>query len=76
MFLLHTFCMAYCYFIWNFKKFTVILLAVGNGFYFCSANMLGTQFTIFDNGESPRVGSSNNDQCRQELVAVVYVCIV
>lgn len=36
------------------------------------ANMLGTQFTIFDNGESPKVGSSNNDQCRQELVAVVY----
>ena len=45
--------------------------------YLCRSNMLGTQFTIFDNGHSPKSRTRNADDngARRELVAVVYVSI-
>ncbi|PSN38975.1 Protein king tubby [Blattella germanica] len=40
------------------------------------SNLLGTQFTVFDNGHSPRRGESREDwkrnNARQELAAIVY----
>lgn len=37
------------------------------------SNMLGTHFTIFDSGESPKAGISyNSEKCRRELVAIIY----
>ena len=36
------------------------------------SNLLGTQFTLFDNGDNPKQGM---DTARKELIGVVYVCI-
>ena len=38
------------------------------------SNMLGTQFTIFDNGENPKKG--NADTSRREVCAVIYVSLL
>ena len=35
--------------------------------------MLGTQFTVFDNGQSPKGRSVNENSLRHELVAIAYV---
>lgn len=32
--------------------------------------MLGTQFTLYDNGENPKQGM---DKARKELIGIVYV---
>jgi hypothetical protein len=41
------------------------------------SNLLGTHFTVYDNGLSPRRGESREDwkknSARQELAAIVYV---
>jgi len=38
------------------------------------SNLLGTHFTIFDNGQSPsKSASSNKNSPRQEVAAVIYV---
>lgn len=41
------------------------------------SNLLGTQFTVYDNGRSPRNSNSKDElvRPRQELAAVVYVSI-
>jgi hypothetical protein len=43
------------------------------------SNLLGTHFTVYDNGLSPRRGESREDwkktSARQELAAIVYVRI-
>ncbi|KAK9701715.1 Tub family [Popillia japonica] len=36
------------------------------------SNLLGTQFTVFDNGRSPRKGPMDDVLPRQELAAVIY----
>ncbi|KAI4462713.1 tubby-related [Holotrichia oblita] len=36
------------------------------------SNLLGTQFTVFDNGRSPRKGPTDDILPRQELAAVIY----
>ncbi|XP_017775648.1 PREDICTED: protein king tubby [Nicrophorus vespilloides] len=36
------------------------------------SNLLGTQFTIFDNGKSARRSGPNDTNIRQELAAVIY----
>lgn len=38
------------------------------GFY--RANLLGTQFTLFDNGDNPK---TNYENARKELVGIIYV---
>lgn len=38
--------------------------------FICRANLLGTQFTLFDNGDNPK---SNYENARKELVGIVYV---
>jgi hypothetical protein len=40
--------------------------------------MLGTQFTVFDNGRSPKDKERNSDEnsLRREMVAVAYVSVV
>jgi hypothetical protein len=40
--------------------------------------MLGTQFTVFDNGHSPKDKERNSDEnsLRREMVAVAYVGVV
>lgn len=38
----------------------------------CRSNLLGTHFTLFDNGENPRRHVTG---ARQELVAIAYVSI-
>lgn len=41
------------------------------------SNLLGTQFTVYDNGSSPRSISPRDDvKTRQELATVIYVSIV
>jgi len=35
--------------------------------------MLGTQFTVYDNGQSPKGRSVNENSLRHELVAIAYV---
>lgn len=41
------------------------------------SNLLGTQFTVYDNGRSPRVSMGKDEtKPRQELAAIVYVSIV
>lgn len=45
-------------------------------FWFCFAfrsNLMGTRFTVFDNGVNPDRASSDWSNARQELAAVVYV---
>lgn len=37
------------------------------------SNLIGTQFTVYDNGTSPYKSSLEEGQERQELAAVVYV---
>lgn len=37
------------------------------------SNLIGTQFTVYDNGTSPYKSSVDGIQERQELAAVVYV---
>jgi len=37
------------------------------------SNLIGTQFTVYDNGTSPYKSSVDGVQERQELAAVVYV---
>lgn len=37
------------------------------------SNLIGTQFTVYDNGTSPYKSSIEGVQERQELAAVVYV---
>lgn len=39
------------------------------------SNLLGTQFTVYDNGRSPRHSGNKDDNMkpRQELAAVIYV---
>lgn len=37
------------------------------------SNLIGTQFTVYDNGTSPYKSSVDGFQERQELAAVVYV---
>lgn len=39
-------------------------------FEFCRANLLGTQFTLFDNGDNPK---TNYENARKELVGIIYV---
>ena len=40
----------------------------------CRSNLLGTRFTVFDNGKNPhRGGSTDVGSLRQELAAVIYV---
>lgn len=39
------------------------------------SNLLGTQFTIYNNGRSPFKSFNENDIPREELAAVVYVSI-
>ncbi|KAF5302821.1 hypothetical protein FQA39_LY02001 [Lamprigera yunnana] len=36
------------------------------------SNLIGTQFTVFDNGISPRKNSKEGSSTRQELAAVIY----
>lgn len=36
------------------------------------SNLLGTQFTVFDNGKSPRKGISEDAMPRQELAGIIY----
>ena len=36
------------------------------------SNLLGTQFTLFDNGDNPKQGM---DTARKELIGVVYVSV-
>ncbi|GJQ84218.1 hypothetical protein Trydic_g12040 [Trypoxylus dichotomus] len=36
------------------------------------SNLLGTQFTVYDNGRSPRKGPTEDTFPRQELAAVIY----
>ncbi|KRT79974.1 hypothetical protein AMK59_8140, partial [Oryctes borbonicus] len=36
------------------------------------SNLLGTQFTVYDNGRSPRKGLAEDTLPRQELAAVIY----
>lgn len=38
------------------------------------SNLIGTQFTVYDNGTSPYKSHDDGVQERQELAAVVYVC--
>lgn len=38
------------------------------------SNLIGTQFTVYDNGISPYKSSVEGVQERQELAAVIYVC--
>lgn len=38
------------------------------------SNLIGTQFTVYDNGTSPYKSSVEGILERQELAAVVYVC--
>lgn len=44
------------------------------------SNLLGTHFTVYDHGLSPRRGESREDSkknsARQELAAIVYVIII
>lgn len=44
------------------------------------SNLLGTHFTVYDNGLSPRRGESREDwkknSARQELAAIVYVITI
>lgn len=61
----------------NFLFFIVIYLLIELAFRIYSgklrSNLLGTQFTIFDNGKSPRKCSANEENVpRQELAAVIY----
>ena len=35
--------------------------------------MLGTQFTVFDNGHSPKGRNVDENSLRREMVAVAYV---
>ena len=35
--------------------------------------MLGTQFTVFDNGQSPKGRNVNENNLRREMVAIAYV---
>lgn len=48
-------------------------------FLWCRANFLGTNFTVFDDGVSPKAeqdaaaAASTNTNPRQELAAVLYV---
>lgn len=37
------------------------------------SNLIGTQFTVYDNGTSPYKSSVEGVQERQELAAVIYV---
>lgn len=37
------------------------------------SNALGTQFTLYDNGENPKKSWVIGDSVRQELAAVIYV---
>ena len=37
------------------------------------SNMLGTQFTVYDNGQSPKGRNVNEDKVRREMVAIAYV---
>ena len=47
----------------------------------CRSNMLGTQFTVYDSGSSPKFGSANKGGSagvigvRRELAALVYVSV-
>lgn len=38
------------------------------------SNLIGTQFTVYDNGTSPYKSTVEGNQERQELAAVIYVC--
>ena len=37
------------------------------------ANMLGTHFTIYDNGNNPKKGANAHTDYRRELAAILYV---
>ncbi len=39
-------------------------------FWFYRANILGTHFTIYDNGDNPKKGQTGN--LRRELSAIIY----
>lgn len=39
----------------------------------CRSNLMGTKFTVFDNGANPDRANANWSNVRQELSAVVYV---
>ncbi len=53
----------------NFEKFLKYIL-----FDINRANLLGTQFTIYDNGLNPNKGVYD-DRLRRELISIIYVCI-
>lgn len=36
--------------------------------------MLGTNFTIYDNGNNPKKGVTASVDYRRELAAILYVC--
>lgn len=40
---------------------------------YCRSNVVGTQFTLYDNGENPKKGPVIGEGARQELAAVIYV---
>lgn len=39
----------------------------------CRSNLMGTRFTVFDNGANPDRANADWSNVRQELSAVVYV---
>lgn len=39
----------------------------------CRSNLMGTKFTVFDNGANPDRANADWSNVRQELSAVVYV---
>ena len=41
----------------------------------CRSNLLGTQFTVFDGGDSPKNHGSDTSNLRCEMAAAVYVRI-
>ena len=56
------------------KMYIMPYMKLAHSFY--RSNFMGTHFTVFDNGESPKSrGAQDPNRIRQELAASVYVSV-